>query len=143
MIVMNARRLCAVAIAVLVACFGCDSKPNKTIKAECLAIMSIGATTYWGVHVDMPLGTHALGRGDLSSCADGVRPHHQTGMFVTAYTVRGFDPSEALISPGGPGDPLTLWIATNGSGPPFVASPRLQRLIDDHPVPAWMLNGVN
>lgn len=127
-----------VVILLLVSCVGCGSKQDANRQVECSVIMSVGATTYWGLQVWMPVGTHVVGRGDLSACSDGVRPHHHTGMFVTAYEVPGFDKGEALISPGGPGDPQTLWIATLGQKPPFVAPPKLQTLIDDHPVPKWM-----
>jgi hypothetical protein len=133
----------AVGLVLVVACTGCGSKPDPTPRAECSVMMSVGATTYWGVHVSMPLGPRAVGRGSLSACADPIRPHHHTGMFVTTYEVPGFDPSEALVSPAGPGDPQTLWIATSDTGPPFVAPPPLQALIDDHRVPPWMRRGVN
>jgi hypothetical protein len=64
-------------------------------------------------------------------------------MFVTTYRLHGFDPTEALISPAGPGDPQTLWIPISGGKPPYPLPPEVQRIIDAHPVPARMRKGVN
>jgi hypothetical protein len=141
---MRPARLMLVAGLILVlAGSGCSWKSHSTVKAECSAILTVGATTYWGVQVNMPTGTHTNGHGEISACSDGVRPHHHTGTYVTTYLVPGFDASQALISPAGPGDPTTLWIPTSGSEPPFTSPPGLQALIDHHAIPGRMQTSVN
>jgi hypothetical protein len=142
---MRKRYLSAVCVVplMLLVVTGCSRSQAERPAARCSAILSVGQKTYWDVQVDLSRGTRVYRRGDLSACSARISPRHHTGMFVTTYRLHGFDPNQALISPGGPGDPQTLWIATSGGKPPYTAPRKVQLIIDAHPVPAWMRKGVN
>lgn len=114
---------------------GCTADEPQPSEAECTSILTVGSTTYFGVLIWMPGKPQGFERGTISACSDGVSPHHNTGMSVSTLRLSGFSTDEALLSWGGAGDPMTLWIATSGDEPPFLVPPDLQTLIAENPVP--------
>ena len=126
-----------IAIAlVLSAAVACSTAEEKPTFANCQAILTVGNKTYWGVEIgnEHVRPTDSLGRGALSACTDGTFAHHATGKSTEVYRLDDFATRRALVSPGGPGDPLTLWVKTTGNEPPYLVPTELQGIIDDNPV---------